>query len=74
MIIVVKSLASCLYIGSGGSLGRAGPVVHIGAALGPTLGQILHMSDERIRNPAACGAEPTPSLPEKPKLLPFEEV
>ncbi len=55
-VAVVKSLASSLCIGSGGSVGREGPIVQIGSALGSTLGQALNLSDERIRNLVACGA------------------
>lgn len=55
-VAVVKSLASALCIGSGGSVGREGPIAQIGAALGSTIGQVLHLSDERIRNLVACGA------------------
>jgi CIC family chloride channel protein len=56
IVAVIKSLASSITIGSGGSVGREGPIVQIGSALGSTLGQLLHMSDERIRNLVACGA------------------
>jgi CIC family chloride channel protein len=56
IVVVVKSLASSICIGSGGSVGREGPIVQIGSALGSTLGQLLHLSDDRIRNLVACGA------------------
>lgn len=56
VVAIVKSLASSLSIGSGGSVGREGPIVQIGSALGSTLGQLLHLSDDRIRNLVACGA------------------
>jgi CIC family chloride channel protein len=56
IVVVIKSLASSICIGSGGSVGREGPIVQIGSALGSTVGQLLHMSDERIRNLVACGA------------------
>jgi CIC family chloride channel protein len=56
IVAVIKSLASSICIGSGGSVGREGPIVQIGSALGSTLGQLLKLSDERIRNLVACGA------------------
>lgn len=56
VVAVVKSLASSISIGSGGSVGREGPIVQIGSALGSTLGQKLGLSDDRIRNLVACGA------------------
>jgi len=55
-VVVAKILASALCIGSGGSAGREGPIVQVGAALGSSLGQWLHLSDNRIRNLVACGA------------------
>jgi CIC family chloride channel protein len=56
IVALIKSLASALCIGSGGSVGREGPIVQIGSALGSSLGQILHLSDDRVRNLVACGA------------------
>ena len=56
VVAVVKALASALTIGSGGSAGSEGPIVQIGASLGSTLGQVLRLSDDRIRNLVACGA------------------
>ncbi|MDK9706042.1 MAG: chloride channel protein [Desulforhopalus sp.] len=55
-VAVAKIAASSLCIGTGGSAGREGPIIQIGAALGSTMGQVLHLSDERIRNLVACGA------------------
>jgi CIC family chloride channel protein len=43
VVAVIKSLASALSIGSGGSVGREGPIVQIGSSFGSTLGQILRM-------------------------------
>jgi CIC family chloride channel protein len=54
-VVVAKVIASALCIGSGGSAGREGPIVQVGAALGSTFGQWLHMSEARMRNLAACG-------------------
>jgi CIC family chloride channel protein len=56
VVAVVKALASALSIGSGGSVGREGPIVQIGSALGSSLGQALHLSGDRVRNLVACGA------------------
>jgi len=55
-VAVIKSLASAICIGTGGSVGREGPIAQIGSALGSTLGQLLNLSDERVRNLVACGA------------------
>jgi len=55
-VVAVKALASAICIGSGGSVGREGPIVQIGSALGSTVGQVFRMSDDRIRTLVACGA------------------
>lgn len=55
-VVVAKIAASAVCIGSGGSAGREGPIVQVGAALGSTLGQWLKLSSGRIRNLVACGA------------------
>ncbi len=51
----LKALASAICIGSGGSAGREGPIVHIGAALGSWLGQTLRMSVKQVRTLLGCG-------------------
>ncbi|MBE9524664.1 MAG: chloride channel protein [Chloroflexi bacterium] len=56
VVAIVKSLASSISIGSGGSVGREGPIVQIGSAIGSSLGQRLRLSDDRIKNLVACGA------------------
>ncbi len=53
---VVKSLASALCIGSGGSVGREGPIVQIGSALGSVIGQVTRVSESQLRLLVACGA------------------
>ena len=56
-----RTIASCavtssITIGSGGSAGREGPTVQIGAAVGSSIGQLLHLSTERMRVLVGCGA------------------
>ena len=49
VVAAVKSLASAIAIGSGAAVGREGPIIQIGSALGSTLGQIVRMpSGQRI--------------------------
>ncbi len=55
-VAIAKIIASALCIGTGGSAGREGPIVQVGATLGSGMGQILHLSDDRIKNLVACGA------------------
>jgi CIC family chloride channel protein len=55
-VSLVKALASSICIGSGGSVGREGPIVQIGSSMGSTLGQWLGLSDEWVRTLLACGA------------------
>lgn len=52
----VKVLASSLCIGSGGSVGREGPIVQIGAAAGSTIGRWFNVSDEWLKTLVLCGA------------------
>jgi chloride channel protein, CIC family len=53
---IVKSLASAVCIGSGGSVGREGPIVQIGSALGSVAGQALRLPEAQLRLLVACGA------------------
>jgi CIC family chloride channel protein len=54
VVALVKSLASAIAIGSGSSVGREGPIIQIGSALGSTLGQIIRMpAGQRIALVAA---------------------
>lgn len=53
---VVKSLASAITIGAGGSVGREGPIVQIGSAIGSGLGQLTRQAGENTRLLVACGA------------------
>jgi CIC family chloride channel protein len=44
VVALVKSLASALSIGSGGSVGREGPIIQIGSSFGSTVGQAVPMA------------------------------
>ena len=55
-VAAVKSVASALCIGAGGSVGREGPIVQIGSALASSLGQWVKMPETRLRILVACGA------------------
>ncbi|MCP4668083.1 MAG: chloride channel protein [Deltaproteobacteria bacterium] len=55
-IVFIKTFASAICIGTGGSVGREGPIVQIGSAIGSTLGQILKVSAQRLRTLVGCGA------------------
>jgi CIC family chloride channel protein len=55
-VVVAKAVASGLSIASGGSVGREGPIVQIGSAIGSTVGQILRVGPRRMRTLVGCGA------------------
>lgn len=55
-VVIVKSLASAICLGSGGAVGREGPIVQIGAAIGSTLGQYFKVSSFTLRTMVGCGA------------------
>ncbi len=44
VVALIKSLASALSIGTGGAVGREGPIIQIGSSLGSTLGQVLRLT------------------------------
>jgi chloride channel protein, CIC family len=56
VVAAVKSLASALSIGSGGSVGREGPIIQIGAAFGSTVGAIIAMPARQRAILIAAGA------------------
>jgi CIC family chloride channel protein len=55
-VSVVKAVASALCIGTGGSVGREGPIVQIGSALAASAGQWVRLPEDRLRILVACGA------------------
>ncbi|MZH41406.1 MAG: chloride channel protein [Nitrospinae bacterium] len=54
--LLTCSTTSALTIGSGGSAGREGPTVQIGSAVGSALGNLFHLSHERVQVLIGCGA------------------
>ncbi|WP_228373847.1 chloride channel protein [Demequina maris] len=55
-VAFVKALASAVTIGSGGSVGREGPIVQIGSALGSSLARAARLDENGVRMLVACGA------------------
>ncbi|MGD8362313.1 MAG: chloride channel protein [Gemmatimonadota bacterium] len=55
-VAVVKGVAASLTLGSGGSAGREGPMIQIGASLGSVIGQWTGLGEEGIRTLVAAGA------------------
>ena len=54
--VLLKTLASALAIGTGGSVGAEGPVAVVGSALGSKMGRFFRSGPERLRLLVACGA------------------
>ena len=55
IVVLVKILASAISISSGGSVGREGPIVQIGAAIASTTGQLLRLSPVQLKTLVGCG-------------------
>jgi CIC family chloride channel protein len=55
-IAIIKSVSSAITLGSGGSAGREGPIVQIGAAIGSGVGKVFSFSSARMKTVVACGA------------------
>ncbi len=55
-VALVKSLSSAVAIGSGSSVGREGPIIQIGSALGSMVGQIVRMPPAQRIVLVAAGA------------------
>jgi chloride channel protein, CIC family len=55
VVVLVKTLASAVSIASGGSVGREGPIVQIGAAIASTTGQILRLHPVKLKTLVGCG-------------------
>ena len=55
-VAIVKSIASAISIGSGGAVGREGPIIQIGSAFGSMLGQLVNMSARQRITLIAAGS------------------
>jgi len=55
-VAFLTSINSGTTIGSGGSAGKEGPIVQIGAALGSGIGQIFRVSQRRLKILVGCGS------------------
>lgn len=56
VVSIVKSIASSVSIGTGGAVGREGPIVQIGSSFGSSIGQIFHLAPQQTITLVACGA------------------
>ncbi len=56
IVAAIKALASALSIGTGGSVGREGPIIQIGSGFGSTVGQILPVTEWQRMTLIACGS------------------
>ncbi len=55
-VSTVTAITAGTTIGSGGSAGKEGPIVQIGAAIGSTVGQLFNVSSERLKVLVGAGA------------------
>ena len=55
-VVIVKSLASAMSIGSGASVGREGPIIQIGSGIGSVLGQLFNLRSWQVITMVAAGA------------------
>lgn len=55
-VAFIKAIASAITIGTGGSVGREGPIIQIGSSLGSMIGQFLRVPSKRLKTLVGCGA------------------
>lgn len=55
-VVPLKMLATAFTIGSGGSAGREGPIVHIGSAIGSWVARRFNLGEDQVRSLVAAGA------------------
>lgn len=55
-VVPLKMLTTAVTVGSGGSAGREGPIVQIGAAIGSWISRRFHLGEDEVRSLVAAGA------------------
>ena len=55
-VVAIKALASAVCIGSGGSVGREGPIVQISSSLASSVGRLFRIRERGMRTLVAAGA------------------
>lgn len=55
-VAVIKAFASAITIGTGGSVGREGPIIQIGSSLGSAVAQFFKIPAKRMKTLVGCGA------------------
>ena len=54
--VAIRTLASAVTLGSGGSAGSEGPTAVLGAAIGSIMGRVLRFQPRRVKILVGCGA------------------
>lgn len=55
-VFSLKIIATTLTVGSGGSAGREGPIVHIGGSVGSVISRWFRLGEDQVRSLVAAGA------------------
>ncbi len=55
-VVAIKALASSICIGSGGSVGREGPIVQISSSIASSVGKLFRIKERGMRTLVAAGA------------------
>jgi H+/Cl- antiporter ClcA len=53
---IVKGLSAAITLGSGGSAGREGPIVHIGSTIGSNMAHAFNLTQAQMKILLGCGA------------------
>lgn len=56
IVVFAKSIGSIITISTGGSVGREGPIVQIGAGIGSSIAQFLKLNESKTITLLGCGA------------------